>query len=284
MDLLQINITLDILFVLVYIATFLFLGWHLTWDFKTGRARKKWVEGKWPAHDHPGPPAMPKVLHATHMFSMIILGFTGMYIRFPFFAGGRIAMRNIHYIFMVIVTINLLWRFWYAFFSKNRDWKEFAVGKKDLSSLLGVVKYYGYISDDKPHVAKYNVMQKLVYLIFAVMMIAQAFTGFALITNKIVFGFSPRDLLVGWWLGGLLGSADLAGWWARTFHYILNWVFIIFTTVHAYLSATVDIPVTKNFFGMGDLEWDPNAYGHGDHGHEPAPVVMASSQASPYES
>ncbi|MBE0476404.1 MAG: cytochrome b/b6 domain-containing protein [Coriobacteriia bacterium] len=277
MDLLQINVTLDILFVVVYIAVWLFLGWHFTWDIKTGRFHKKWVEGKWPEHDHGPPPAMPKILHATHMFSIIFLGISGMYIRFPFFSGGRVFMRYTHYFFMIVVTINLVWRVWYAFWSKNRDWREFAITKKDASTALGVLKYYGYLSNEKPHVAKYNVMQKMSYLLFLGMMVLQAYTGFALVTQKFIFGFSPRDLLVGWWLGGLLGSVDLAGWYARTLHYVLNWAFIIMTTIHVYLSATVDIPVTLNFFGLKDLEPHP----HGEPLPEPAPV--ATAMRSPFE-
>ena len=109
------------------------------------------------------------------MTSMIILGFTGMYLRFPFFVSNRVIMRNTHYVFMIIVIVVLVWRVWYAFFSKtNADWREFAIGKKDLGSMLGVLAYYGYFSDSKPHVAKYNVMQKMSYAMFLVMMIAQA--------------------------------------------------------------------------------------------------------------
>lgn len=279
MNLLQINVTLDIVFVLLYIAVWLFLGWHLTWDIKTGRFRKKFIEGKWPEHDHGPPPAAPKLLHATHMFSMILLALSGLYIRFPYFDGGRIFMRNVHYFFMVVVTINLVWRVWYAFRSKNADWREFAITRKDLSTAAGVLKYYGYLSDEKPHVAKYNVMQKMSYLLFLFMMIVQAYTGFALLTGKFIFGYSPRELLVGWWLGGLLGAVDLAGWYARTVHYILTWGFIIMTTMHVYLSATVDIPVTLNFFGLRDIP-EPTHDGHG-HEEEPAPVIAAAPTVGP---
>ena len=65
---------------------------------------------------------------------------------------------------------------------------------------------------------------------------------------------SPRDLLLGWWLGALLGSTDLAGWYARTAHYIINWLFIILTTIHVYLSVTEDFPAFLDFFGLGFLD------------------------------
>jgi hypothetical protein len=38
----------------------------------------------------------------------------------------------------------------------------------------------------------------------------------------------------------------------RILHYALTWMFIILTTIHVYLSATEDIPVTKDFFGFGE--------------------------------
>ena len=107
---------------------------HFTLFVTTGRFKKSFIEGHWPEHDA-RPPATPKLLHAVHMISMIILGFTGMYLRFPFFVSNRVIMRNIHYVFMIIVIVILVWRVWYAFFSKtNADWREFAIGKKDLDS------------------------------------------------------------------------------------------------------------------------------------------------------
>jgi hypothetical protein len=56
----------------------------------------------------------------------------------------------------------------------------------------------------------------------------------------------------------------------RTAHYILNWLFIIMTTVHLYLAFSVDIPCALDFFGIKPLEVKPGA--HGDHGHDPVAV------------
>ena len=274
MGFIEFNVWLDTVFVILWVAVVLFLGFHFVLFVTTGRYRKMFKEGGWPVHDS-RPPALPKVLHFTHMTSMIILGITGMYIRFPYFNGGRVTMRYIHYVFMIIVTVVLVWRVVYAFFSKtNADWKEFAIGGKDVASAIGVLKYYGYMSNEKPHVAKYNVLQKMSYNLFLYMMIIQAFTGFALVTVPIAFGLSPRDMLVGWWLGALAGSTDLAGWGVRTVHYILNWLFIIMTTVHLYLAFSADFPCMLDFFGLKELQVDPNAYhhGHDDHAAEPAAI------------
>ena len=273
----QINVWLDTVFVLLWIFVVAFLIFHFIMFVVTGRFRKSFIEGNWPEHDH-RPPATPKVLHFTHMACMIGLGFTGMMIRFPTWYGARTSMRNIHYVLMIIVTVVLIWRVLYAFMSKKNphDWREFAIGRKDLASAIGVLKYYGYMSNDKPHVAKYNVLQKMSYNMFLYMMIIQAFTGFALVTAPIFLGYSPRDLLIGWWLGAFAGGTDLAGWGVRTVHYILNWLFIIMSTVHFYLAFTVDIPCALDFFGIKEMSVCESGHGHGDD-HDVTPSPLAES-------
>lgn len=279
MGFVRFNVWLDIAFVVLYLCVVAFLIFHFTMFVIKGRFRRAFIEGHWPEHDS-RPPTTPKLLHAVHMFSMIGLGFTGMYIRFPFFDGGRIPMRYTHYTLMIIVTVVLFWRVGYAFFSRtNADWREFAITKADLRSMLGVLAYYGYFSDNKPHVAKYNVLQKMSYLMFLAMMLAQAFTGFALVTAPFIFGYSPRDILVGWWLGAVAGSTDLAGWGVRTVHFVLNWLFIIMTTVHLYLAATVDVPCALDFFGFKELEVHPGAHGHGAPHTPPAETPVLGTEA-----
>jgi len=276
MGFIELNVWLDTVFVVLWVFIVLFLALHFTLFITTGRFRRCFKEGQWPEHDS-RPPATPKVLHFVHMTSMIILGITGMFIRFPSF--NRVPMRYTHYVFMIIVTVVLIWRVLYAFMSKKNphDWKEFAIGKKDLQSMVGVLAYYGYFSNNKPHVAKYNVLQKLSYNLFLYMMIIQALTGFALVTAPLLFGLSPRDLLVGWWLGPLAGSTDLAGWGVRTVHYILNWLFIIMTTIHLYLALTADFPCMLDFFGFKELEVHPGGHGHDDL---PADEPQALPQSS----
>ena len=272
MSLTQINVWLDIIFTALYVFVLLFLCFHFALFVYFGRFRKSFLEGHWPEHDS-RPPATPKWLHAGHMVSMIILGFTGMYLRFPFFYGGRTAMRDTHYVFMVIVIVVLVWRVWYAFFSKNNaDWREFSIGKKDVMSALGVLAYYGYFSNNKPHVAKYNVLQKLSYNMFLVMMVVQAITGLALLKFNIAFiNMSPRDLILGWNLGMWTGSVPMAEWINRTLHYVLCWLFIIMGTMHLYLAATVDVPCALDFFGMEELQTVEGGHGHGDAAPEPSP-------------
>jgi Ni/Fe-hydrogenase 1 B-type cytochrome subunit len=272
MGVIEFNVWLDTAFLMLWIFVILFLIFHFTLFITTGRFRKAFIEGHWPEHES-RPPATPKWLHGFHMFGIIILAITGMMIRFP--VGNRVIVRDIHYFWMVVVIITLVWRVLYAFFSKtNADWREFTIGKKDIRTIGGVLKYYGYMSNEKPHVAKYNVLQKFSYLLFLVLMIVQAFSGLALLTQTIpLINASPRDLLIGWWLGALAGSTDLAGWGARMLHYIVNWVFIIMMTVHFYLAFSVDIPCALDFFGLKEMEVHPDSHGHGHDQPLPAPEV-----------
>ncbi|NTU71155.1 MAG: hypothetical protein HGB10_04980 [Coriobacteriia bacterium] len=274
MTLTQINVWLDVAFTALYIFVVAFLVFHFALFVIKGRFRKSFIEGHWPEHDS-RPPATPKVLHFIHMTSMIILGITGMFLRFPSIYGARTFMRNTHYVFMFIVIAILIWRVWYAFFSKtNADWREFAIGKKDLQSTLGILAYYGYFSNQKPHVAKYNVLQKMSYNLFLYMMIAQAFTGLALLKWTIpMTSVTITQAMIGWWLGQLMGSASMALWVVRTFHYIFNWLFIIMTTVHLYLAFSVDIPCALDFFGIKELQVVEGAHGHSEEDDHASPQV-----------
>jgi len=252
----QLNVWLDAVFVTLWVFIILALSGHFLGNILTGRVKRRFgKEWAWPHHDS-HPPALPKWMHFQHVACMILLAISGLYIRFPGLFGlpdgFRTPMRWVHYFAMIMVTLNLIWRLWYAFSSRQRDYREFAVTKRDITTAPQVILYYIFVKKSKPHLGKYNVMQKGTYIVFVPLLIVQAFTGFALLTFTIPYiNMSPRDLLVGWWLGVLLGSTDLAGWWARTAHYIINWLFIILTTIHMYLSVTEDFPAFLDFFGLG---------------------------------
>jgi Ni,Fe-hydrogenase I cytochrome b subunit len=257
-DLTSINVWLDTVFSTLYVVVLIGLVIHFIASVPVGRFRKKWILKQWPEHDEPHPPAHPKIIHFVHLSMMLVLGFTGLYIRFPFFDGARTTMRYIHYVAMIIVTLTLIWRFWYAFGSKRRDWRAFALTKADVKSTVGVLLYYSFISNSKPHTDKYNVMQKFAYLCFALFMVMQVFCGFSLLEfwTIPVLNITPSALLLGWWLAPMTGGLAVAVAWMRVLHYTLTWMFILLTTIHVYLSATEDIPVTLDFFGLAP---------HGDH-------------------
>ena len=277
----QLNVWIDVLFTALYVVIVVALSGHFLGNVLTGRAKRRFVGWEWPQHEGAPVPATPKLMHFQHVAAMIALAISGMYIRFPFFYGGRTAMRWVHYVAMTIVIINLFARLWYAFGSARRDYREFAITKRDIVTAPKVILYYIFVKPSKPHLGKYNVMQKMTYIIFVPLLFAQAFTGLALITAKIpMLGLSPREILVGW-LGAMIGSVDMAGWWMRTTHYLINWLFIVLTTIHVYLSVTEDFPAFMDFFGLSFLDThdrshgahDGDHVGHTGHGHEPDPEL-----------
>lgn len=281
-NILQFNVWLDYIFITLYIVVLVALSGHFIGNIVTGRAKRRFKNWEWPHHEGPPVPFLPKFLHFQHVASMIVLALTGLYIRFPgyilpFWDNARTFMRYAHYVAMIVVTINLLWRLWYAFASAQRDYREFAITKQDIVTAPKVVLYYIFVKSSKPHLGKYNVMQKGTYILFAPLLIIQAFTGFALVATPLIAGTSPRDWLVGWWLGVLVGSTDLAGWYMRIVHYIVNWLFIIITTIHVYLSVTEDFPAFLNFFGLS--VFDRGHAGHEEHDdeHEHGEEHVASS-------
>lgn len=286
----SVNTWLDVVFfTLEAVVLFVLLVVHLGGNILTGRFKRRFKDWEWPHHEGPPIPFLPKYLHFQHVACMILLGLSGMYIRFVdrFFIHAtwtRDFLQVIHYVAMIIVTINLVWRLWYAFYSKRRDYKEFAITKRDVVNLFNVVMYYAFIKPSKPHLDKYNIMQKAVYIAFAPMLALQALTGFALLefwniplTRFIPGGpFTMSQAILGWNVGALVGDLALVVAWTRVIHYTLNWLFIIFTTIHVYLSVSEDFPAFLNFFGLAFLDRNHKehaAEGHEGSGHEPQPAM-----------
>lgn len=277
MILTQLNVWLDVVFTALYVVIVIALAGHFTGNILSGRAKRRFGGWEWPHHDS-HPPFLPKFLHFTHVMSMIALGASGLLIRFPQF--DRTYMRWVHYIFMIIVIINLVWRLWYAFASRQRDYREFAITKRDIITAPKVILYYIFIKPSKPHLGKYNVMQKGTYTLFVPLLILQAITG--LMLWRLEFPIIDTSLYA--LSAGVVGATGI--FWVRTAHYIINWLFIILTTIHVYLSVTEDFPAFLDFFGLGVFDRNNAGHGghhgeddHGDDAHEPAPAYASADHA-----
>ena len=273
----QVNVWIDVVFTTLYPIILIALACHFLGNVLTGRAYRRFLKWEWPQHEGGPIPASPKVMHFEHVAAMILLALSGMYIRFPQF-GARPALQWIHYVAMIIVIVNLVMRLWYAFFSNRRDWREFAVTKRDIVTAPKVILYYIFVKPSKPHLGKYNVMQKSTYIIFVPLLLVQAITGLVLLTQPIPFlGLSPREVMLGYTVAPLVGGTAIAGAWARTLHYLISWLFIVLTTIHVYLSVTEDFPAFLDFFGLGDHgEEEDEADAHG----APIPVPKAAPAAA----
>lgn len=267
----KINIWVDLLAIVLTLVVFGFWVFQLLGNIFTGRLRKKFVEWHWP-EGHKIPP-LPKILHLTHLFSMIGLGFTGLYIRYPFFNGGRTTMRYIHYVFMYIVVANFLYRLYYAYLI---DGKEFTFRLYDIKNAPNVLMYYTFLKSGYPHMDKYNPMQKMTYgLAFPSLMVIQAFTGFSLVWPQILLG----------WAGGLVGGVAVAAAYARIIHFVVCMLFIMLTGIHAWLAVMENFPGFLDFFFIREAEVPEHGHGHGHESEShAAPQGFVQGAVAPEES
>lgn len=267
----EINIWLDVIFFgLIAVVLLALLGVHLPGNMLTGRAKSRFIEWQWP-HPHDVPFA-PRFMHLVHVLGMITLGLSGLYIRFPF-AGDRNIAKYLHYLAMFIVTANFIARVWYAFFSSNRDYKEFVIGRKDIRVAIPSLMYYVFIKPSYKHVAKYGPMQKMTYgYMFFALMIFQILSGFYLFFTYQLADISP---MVTFGLG-----VAMARELVRTVHYLINWLLITFTFMHVYLSIMEDFPAFLFFFFGYRTPKTLAAMAHDDHeehvpSHAGEPAVVA---------
>lgn len=168
-----------------------------------------------------------RIYHWVHLVSIVILAFTGFYIYWPFsFFGMTMAtMRLLHFTFMYVVLANLVLRLSYAFISPSRDWHEFGLGAKQWRMLPGTIAYYLFLRKEPPEgVGAYNPPQRLAYIFFAILLIPQALTGFAL--------YGPTATYFNWLTIFLGGLANVRAW-----HYFIMWMFVVVVSLHIYLSV-----------------------------------------------
>ncbi len=260
-ELSQLNMWADLLAVILVAAAFgQFWVMHLIGNILTGRMQERFIDGNW----HPAPhliPAAPKILHGTHLLGMITLGLSGLYIRVPFFAGGRTPMRYIHYAAAYVVTINLIARFYYAY---QIDAKEFWPTKKDFLAMPTQMKYIGFMIpvEKEPSFGKYNPMQRLTYgLMVPIPMVMMVVTGFSMIWPQVIV--AP--------IGAFVGGVAAAAAYARVIHFVTAALLVMTTLIHAYLAITENFPGLLDFFGIRPFtEEDVEAHhaAHGGHGAE----------------
>ncbi len=186
---------------------------------------------------------LPYVLiHWTHLLGMLVLGATGFFIHSPFLPLRMGVMRELHFIAMYVVLIALTARVWYAFAGRTavrkgtrereRDYRNFGPQPENRGQLLQTVRYYLFLRPTHPRSGKYNPLQKSAYLAIAGLLLAQAYTGFAL------YGPAQSGPLGPFFNGG---TALIGGLMAmRMTHYFLMWAFIVITLVHVYLGFAED--------------------------------------------
>ncbi len=181
--------------------------------------------------EHPLPAV---IMHAVHLVSLILLIFTGFYIRSPFFDGFMGYAITIHQITMWTFVLTTITRVYWAFFGAGsappggrvrvRDYRWFRPFRQKGEATAGeTLKYYLFMRKTYPSVYKFNPLQKTMYLVWAFILIPLTLlTGLCLWAPTKSF-FEPFTYA----LGGLSAM--------RSYHYLLMWIFICTAAIHLYL-------------------------------------------------
>lgn len=176
-------------------------------------------------------------MHWIHLLVMGLLLISGLYIHYVFWPGWMGAMRQIHFVSMYVLVIVLVARGYWAIFG-GRDLKNFFPQSENRGQFLEIIKYYTFIRKTHPVTAKFNSVQKLTYDFWAVLIVLQAITGFALYWPNLYFFPALNG-----WVGGLVHM--------RMIHFLIMWLFAITVAVHVYMSLAEDFAEFPSMiFGM----------------------------------
>jgi Ni/Fe-hydrogenase 1 B-type cytochrome subunit len=168
----------------------------------------------------------------------LVLTFTGLYIHWPFIAGGPESfimawMRFFHFIAAYALILGLVVRVYMAFRSTfDSDWKDFSI-TENIKNVPDILGYYLFIKRSHKDYRKYNPLQALAYLFVALVIIFTALTGGALYHGRIFLILPAPDSFR--WVSSLLGGES----YTRIWHILAMWFFIIFMLIHVYMSIMI---------------------------------------------
>ena len=178
--------------------------------------------------------------HWVRVLSIVVLIFTGIYIHWPFIAGGPESflmawMRFFHFVAAYALILGLVVRVYMAFRSTfDSDWKDFGL-IKNIKNVPDILGYYLFIKGSHKDYRKYNPLQALAYLFVALVIIFTALTGAAIYHGKL-FGVIPAPASFRW-VSSLLGGES----YTRIWHILAMWFFIIFMMIHVYMSIMINM-------------------------------------------
>lgn len=178
--------------------------------------------------------------HWVRVLSIVVLIFTGVYIHWPFIAGGPESfimawMRFFHFVAAYALILGLVVRVYMAFRSTfDSDWKDFGL-IKNIKNVPDILGYYLFIKGSHKDYRKYNPLQALAYLFVAIAIIFTALTGAAIYHGRL-FGviLAPASFQ---WVSSLLGGES----YTRIWHILAMWFFIIFMMIHVYMSLMINM-------------------------------------------
>jgi len=229
----QVNQSIDKWALILYLLTLFGLFFHFLGNIFTGRFKDRFILGnhkKVTKEVYLLPPV--RLMHWVHLVSILFLILTGFFIRYKLFEPFLELWKRHHYCFMILILVNLIARFIYAFLGKTKSYKDFAIGIKDILNTPQVILYYLFLRDHYEHVAKYASLQKLTYNMFWILLIGQGMTGVAILAPEACLG----------WLHMSIETSVL---WMRAVHTGITWFYILATTIHVYLSFMEGYPLLK---------------------------------------
>lgn len=189
-------------------------------------------------------PVAFRILHLMIVFSILLLIITGFYIHRPFIGGGGFLMslvRGVHFFAAGILIIAAVLRILGMFFGCNRDWRSFIPTFADIKLLPRTIGYYTYLAKEPEIKKKYNPLQMISYSLALVLVIFQIVSGFAL------------QYPDGWlsWFNYSLFNNEIQ---VRIAHFIINWLFVMFLTIHVYLGIREKFSEIKEMYMLPGVE------------------------------
>jgi Ni/Fe-hydrogenase 1 B-type cytochrome subunit len=124
------------------------------------------------------------------------------------------------------------------FVGRNRDLPAFLPTFYDLKLFPRVIKYYTYLGPEAKSKKKYNPMQMFSYCAVFVLILFQIISGIALV---------HPDEWMAWFTFGIFANPINV----RIAHYIVNWLFVFFIMIHAYLALREDPIEIQNMYLLG---------------------------------
>jgi len=165
-----------------------------------------------------------RISHWINLINFLALGVTGYFIHSPYSGMPMNLIRNLHFIFMYLLIINGLVRFYYSFLGKHKDYDAFFLNSEDLKTFWPQLKYYLFLDRKHPMITnKYNPLQKLAYIAMPIMAVVQIITG-AILYLPLNFPTLTS------YFGGLAA--------VRGIHYVVMWLFFSIILAHVYLVFT----------------------------------------------
>jgi Ni/Fe-hydrogenase 1 B-type cytochrome subunit len=178
--------------------------------------------------------------HWVRVLSIVVLTFTGLYIHWPFIAGGPESfimawMRFFHFVAAYALILGLVVRVYMAFRSTfDSDWRDFSI-TENIKNIPDILGYYLFIKGSHKDYRKYNPLQALAYLFVALVIIFTALTGGALYHGRVFLILTAPDSFR--WVSSLLGGES----YTRIWHILAMWFFIIFMLIHVYMSIMISM-------------------------------------------